>query len=225
MATILVVDDDKNVRFLVHKNIQEEGYHVLQASGGPEALELLGNNQVDLAVIDVMMPEMDGFELTKQVKSNYGIPVILLTAKGQISDKETGFRLGADDYIVKPFNPKELLFRIQAILKRYNKPSDSVIAIGEVSINRKNYEVQVGERTLILPLKEFELLFYMASYPNQVLSRPQIIEAVWGLDFNGDERTVNVHVKRLRERFSSLTDDITIKTVRGLGYLLEDRQE
>ncbi|WP_071458666.1 response regulator transcription factor [Bacillus massilinigeriensis] len=225
MTTILVADDDKNVRYLVNVNIREEGYTVLQAANGREALDLLCNQKVDLAIIDVMMPEIDGFQLTKEVKSLYGIPVILLTAKGQISDKETGFRLGADDYIVKPFNPKELIFRIQAILRRYNKPSESVVSIGDVIINRKTFEVEVGKRTLLLPLKEFELLYYMASYPNQVLERSQIIDNVWGLDFEGDERTVNVHVKRLRERFSSFSSDISIKTVRGLGYMLEAKME
>ncbi|KML43604.1 response regulator transcription factor [Cytobacillus firmus] len=225
MINILIVDDDINILNFVDLHLSEAGYKVYKAQDGIKALSILSNNKIDLAVVDVMMPYMDGFSLTRNIRDQYDIPVVLLTAKNQIEDKEKGFQSGTDDYIVKPFEPKELLFRIQALMRRYNKKHDeSIIRTGNTTINRKSYEVQIGERTIFLPLKEFELLYFFISNPMQVFSREQLIEQIWGLDYEGDERTVDVHVKRLRERFSKLTDDFNIKTVRGIGYLLEARR-
>lgn len=222
MVTILLVDDDKYILNLVEVHLVEEGYRVYKATDGMQALNLMKEHSFDLAVVDVMMPFMDGFELTKEIRKMYDIPVILLTAKDQIEDKEAGFASGTDDYLVKPFEPKELIFRIKALLRRYDKfDDDTIIGIGQTKIDKRSYEVQVGDRTFLLPLKEFELLHYLMSHPRQVLSREQLIEAVWGIDYDGDERTVDVHVKRLRERFSKLTDDFQIRTVRGIGYSLE----
>lgn len=222
MATILIVDDDRNILNLVNIHLSEQGYNVFQAKDGMEALEILKKETCDLAVVDVMMPYMDGYTLTKEIRKQYDIPVILLTAKSQIEDKELGFQAGTDDYLVKPFEPKELSYRIKALLRRYDHQTDeSILHIGNTTINKKSYEVQIGSQTLLLPLKEFELLYYFVSNPKQVFSREHLIEQIWGLDFQGDERTVDVHIKRLRERFSKLTDDFQIKTVRGVGYLLE----
>lgn len=222
MKNILIVDDDINIIRFVEIHLFKEGYHVSQAKNGIEALEVLKKEACDLAVVDVMMPFMDGYELTKEIRNRYDIPVILLTAKSQIEDKERGFQAGTDDYLVKPFEPKELSFRIKALLRRYDQQNeDSLLKIGGITINKKSYEVQIGSKTLLLPLKEFELLYYLASNPKQVFSREDLIEQIWGLDYEGDERTVDVHIKRLRERFASLTDDFQIKTVRGVGYLLE----
>jgi two-component system, OmpR family, response regulator len=221
MAAILIVDDDINILYLVKKQLQEAGHNVFQAMNGIEALKTLDNSVIDLAVVDVMMPGMDGYELTKSIRESHDIPVIMLTAKGQIEDKELGFLSGTDDYIVKPFNPKELIFRINALFRRYQKRSNLMITIGNVTINQQNFEVQADDRTIILPLKEFELLSFMASKPNQVFTRNQLIEEILGLDFTGDERTLNVHIKRLRDRFSELTNDFKIKTIRGVGYLVE----
>jgi two-component system, OmpR family, response regulator len=221
MAAILIVDDDLNILFLVKSQLQGAGHVVYQAQDGAGALKMLDETVIDLAVVDVMMPGMDGYELTRQIREMRDIPVIMLTAKGQIEDKEQGFLSGTDDYIVKPFDPKELIFRINALFRRYQKRSNMLITIGDVTINQQNFEVQAGNKTLILPLKEFELLSYMASKPNQVFTRNQLIEEIWGIDFPGDERTLNVHVKRLRDRFSEQTDDFTIKTIRGVGYLVE----
>lgn len=222
MVTILLVDDDKYILNLVEVHLVEEGYRVYKATDGMQALNLMKDHSFDLAVVDVMMPFMDGFELTKEIRKMYDIPVILLTAKDQIEDKEEGFASGTDDYLVKPFEPKELIFRIKALLRRYDKfDDDTIIGIGRTKIDKRSYEVQVGDRTFLLPLKEFELLHYLMSHPRQVLSREQLIESVWGIDYDGDERTVDVHVKRLRERFSKLTDDFHIRTVRGIGYSLE----
>lgn len=222
MTNILIVDDDINIVNLVNIQLSNQGYHVLQAKDGIEALGILKKEACDLAVVDVMMPFMDGFALTSEIRQQYDIPVLLLTAKNQIEDKEKGFQAGTDDYLVKPFEPKELVFRIKALLRRYDHQVDeSILRIGSTTINKKSYEVQIGNRTLLLPLKEFELLYYLVSNPKQVFSREHLIEQIWGMDYEGDERTVDVHIKRLRERFSKLTDDFQIKTVRGVGYLLE----
>lgn len=219
---ILIVDDDINILQVVDIHLTESGYKVLQAKDGNEALRVLNEVACDLAVVDVMMPFIDGYTLTKEIRKKYNIPIILLTAKNQIEDKEEGFRSGTDDYLVKPFEMKELRFRIEALLRRYNKQTDdTIVRLGNTTINKNKYEVQMGERTLILPLKEFELLHFLASNPMHVFSRDQIIEQIWGLNYEGDERTVDVHIKRLRERFSKSTDDFQIKTVRGVGYLLE----
>ncbi len=225
MKKILLVDDDLHILQLVTIHLSQAGYDVLQAKHGSEALERLQKENVNLAVVDVMMPFVDGYTLTKEIRRLYDIPVILLTAKSQIEDKEQGFSAGTDDYLVKPFEPKELLFRIQALLRRYNKEEDaSVIKLGQTTINKKSYEVKVRTKTLLLPLREFELLAFLATNSMRVFSRENLIEHVWGLDYEGDSRTVDVHIKRLRERFAGLTDDFHIKTVRGVGYSLETKQ-
>lgn len=225
MTNILIVDDDINILQLVNIHLSEAGYKVLQANDGTEALGILNRETCNLAVVDVMMPFMDGYALTKEIRNKYDIPVILLTAKSQIEDKERGFQSGTDDYLVKPFEPKELIFRIKALLRRYAKQlEETIIHLGNTIINKNNYEVQIEDRTIILPLKEFELLHFLTSNPMQVFSREHLIEQIWGMDYEGDERTVDVHIKRLRERFSKLTDDFQIKTVRGVGYLLEAKQ-
>lgn len=225
MANIIIVDDDINILRLVQIHLSETGYHVFQAKDGTEALEILNREICDLAIVDVMMPFMDGYSLTKEIRQRYDIPIILLTAKSQIEDKEKGFHAGTDDYLVKPFETKELIFRIQALLRRYDKQQeDSMICFGNTMINKNNYEVQIGDHTILLPLKEFELLHFLCSNPMQVFSRNHLIEKIWGMDYEGDERTVDVHIKRLRERFSKLTDDFHIKTIRGVGYLLEAKR-
>ncbi|MGR6899433.1 response regulator transcription factor [Rummeliibacillus sp. BSL5] len=222
MVNILIVDDDINILQVVDIHLTESGYNVLQAKDGNEALRILNDQACDLAVVDVMMPFIDGYVLTREIRKKYNLPIILLTAKSQIEDKEEGFRSGTDDYLVKPFEMKELRFRIEALLRRYNNHTDdSIIRLGNITINKNNYEVQNGERTIILPLKEFELLHFLTSNPMHVFSREHLIEQVWGLDYEGDERTVDVHIKRLRERFSKSNEDFQIKTVRGVGYMLE----
>lgn len=222
MPNILIVDDDINILKLLNIHLSEQGYTVFQAKNGMEALEMLKKDACDIAVVDVMMPFMDGYDLTKEIRKDYDIPVILLTAKNQIEDKEQGFKAGTDDYLVKPFEPRELTYRIKALLRRYDHQIDeSILRVGSTTINKKSYEVQIGNRTLLLPLKEFELLYYLAANPKQVFSREHLIEQIWGLDYEGDARTVDVHIKRLRERFSKLTHDFQIKTIRGVGYLLE----
>lgn len=221
MKTILMVDDDEHIRYLVKGILMKEGFKVLLAENGADATGILTNEICDLAIVDVMMPIMDGYDLTKEIRKIYDIPIILLTAKSQIEDKEIGFESGTDDYLIKPFEPKELIFRVNALLRRYGKANEANINLGSLYINKKSYEVRIKNKTYMLPLKEFELLTFLSTHPNQVFSRSHLIEKVWGLDFEGDERTVDVHIKRLRERFGDIAEDFVIKTIRGIGYSLE----
>lgn len=221
MTSILIIDDDTHIVNLVGVTLRDAGFHTYKAKNGLDALELLEKSTIDLAIVDVMMPKMDGYTLTKKIRDTYDIPVILLTAKGELYDKEQGYSAGTDDYIVKPFEPKELVFRVQAVLRRYDKPSNHVIQLHDVKIDKRNYEVQIGKQHLLMPMKEFEVLALLASRPNQVFNRDYLIENIWGLDFEGDERTLNVHIKRIRERLGKITSTIEVVTVRGVGYKLE----
>jgi len=225
MISVLVVDDDQHIRQLLSIHLKEEGFAVVEAENGKVALGKLAEKSFDIAIVDIMMPIIDGYELTEDIRNFYDIPVILLTSKDQIEDKERGFLSGTDDYMVKPFDPRELIFRIKALLRRYEKNMDEVITVGSMLINRKNFSVEVENKTFMLPLKEFELLFLLASYRGQVFPRDQIIERIWGFDYEGDERTVDVHIKRLRKRFSNMTSDFYIKTIRNVGYVLEDNSD
>ncbi|PEL13926.1 response regulator transcription factor [Bacillus sp. AFS017336] len=221
MIRILIVDDDSHIRELLKMYLQSEGYTTFEAANGDEASTLLENQQINLAIVDVMMPGKDGYQLCEEIREYYDFPVILLTAKSELSDKEKGFAVGTDDYLTKPFEPKEILFRIKALLRRYNMISAQKIKLNETVIDRKSYEVYCNGKLLMLPMKEFELLSQLASYPDRIFTRDELIQLIWGADFEGDDRTINVHIKRLRERFSTLTDDFSIKTVRGVGYKLE----
>jgi two-component system, OmpR family, response regulator len=224
MMKILVADDDFLTRDFIHLQLLEEGYEVSTAEDGMAAWHLLQQQTFNLVVVDVMMPFLDGFALTSKIKKEMDIPVIVLTAKGQIEDKEQGFLAGTDDYLVKPFEGKELIFRIKALLRRFSRPEEEeTIRVGSTIVNKRSYEVQVENRTFLIPLKEFELLYFLLSYPEQVFTRQQLIDSVWGIEFQGDDRTVDVHVKRLRDRFAQLTEDFYIKTVRGVGYAVEVR--
>lgn|SRR5690625_3105815 len=218
MITILIVDDDPHIRELLRFYLQKEGYQLLEAENGQEALDILEKEAVQLAIVDIMMPHVDGYELCAEIRQYYDIPVLMLTAKGEINDKEKAYLAGTDDYVVKPFEPKEVLFRVKALLRRYQMINQEEIKIGKTMIDRKSYTVYTNGKTMILPLKEFELLAQLASFPNQIFTREQLIERVWGYDFEGNDRTVDVHIKRLRERFAQSQDDFTIQTVRGLGY-------
>ncbi|PGM52688.1 response regulator transcription factor [Bacillus sp. AFS053548] len=221
MIRILIVDDDSHIRELLKMYLQTEGYTTFEAANGDEASTLLEQQQINLAIVDIMMPGKDGYQLCEEIREYYDFPVILLTAKSELSDKEKGFAVGTDDYLTKPFEPKEILFRIKALLRRYNMISAQKIKLNETVIDRKSYEVSCNGKLLMLPMKEFELLSQLASYPDRIFTRDELIQLIWGADFEGDDRTINVHIKRLRERFSNLTNDFSIKTVRGVGYKLE----
>lgn len=218
---ILVVDDDPHIRELVSFLLKKEGYTVIEADNGEQGSTILENEQVHLAVVDIMMPSKNGWELCKEIRKHYDIPVIMLTAKGEIEDKEKGFLSGTDDYMVKPFEPKELMFRIKALLRRYQMVSSELIRLNGTTIDRNSYEVKTGDSVLILPLKEFELLSQLASQPGRIFTREQLLQLIWGSDYEGGSRTIDVHIKRLRERFADRTDDFVITTIRGLGYKIE----
>jgi len=168
-----------------------------------------------------MMPNMDGWELCRELREAYDLPILMLTAKGETSQKVKGFELGADDYLVKPFEPPELVARVKALLKRYRIASSQTVQVGDLSIDRKTFEVRAGGESLTLPRKEFELLFKLAGYPGRTFSRDQLIEDIWGYDFEGNERTLDVHVNRLRARFPEDRHGFRIRAIRGLGYRLE----
>lgn len=221
MIQILIADDDPHIRELLTFYIQAEGFNVIEAEDGKKASDLLQHTTVHLAIIDVMMPGKDGFQLCEEIREFYDVPVILLTAKDQLADKEQGYAVGTDDYVTKPFEPKELLFRIKALLRRYQMASAETIRLGHTVIDRRSYEVTANGQHLLLPMKEFELLFQLASYPNRIFTREELISLIWGIDFIGDDRTVDVHIKRLRDRFSDSSGDFIITTVRGVGYKLE----
>ncbi|WP_234537200.1 response regulator transcription factor [Paenibacillus pseudetheri] len=221
MKKILVADDDNNIRTLLKHVLTREGYQVMEASDGRDAIHKLKESIADLAVVDVMMPHVDGLELCQHIRETYDIPIILLTARQQLSDKEQGYLRGTDDYVTKPFEPEELLFRIKALFRRYSIASDDRIRLNSLVIDRKNYEITDGDEVLLLPVKEFELLSQLAQYPGRLYSRSELIELLWGMDYEGDERTVDVHIKRLRQRFMDYQNDFVIRTVRGIGYKLE----
>ncbi|TXK86012.1 response regulator transcription factor [Paenibacillus sp. N3.4] len=224
MAKILVVDDDSDIRELIRVYLAREGLDVIEARNGQEALTFLETAQADLVILDIMMPLMDGWELCRQIRSQYNdLPILMVTAKGESTHKVKGFQLGTDDYVVKPFDPVELVMRVKALLKRYRIASSQKVQMGDIVIDRTTLAVRVQEQLIVLPLKEFELLYKLGSYPAQIFTRTQLIEQIWGMDYEGDERTVDVHIKRLRERFEPITDQFQITTIRGLGYRLEVR--
>ncbi|MFS0673427.1 response regulator transcription factor [Ornithinibacillus sp. 179-J 7C1 HS] len=221
MNTILVVDDDAHIRKLIRLYLENSNYGVIEAEDGGEALGLLGKEKIDLAIVDVMMPHIDGYELTEDIRSFLDIPILMVTAKGESQDKVKGFRAGTDDYLVKPFDPVELILRVEALLKRYNIRSETTVKVTNTIIDKEKLVVQSGDKSVTLKRKECELLAVLASSPGKIFTRNQLIEKIWGYDYEGDERTVDVHIKRIREQLEEF-QDITITTVRGLGYRLEE---
>lgn len=222
MPTILVADDDANIRELVCLFLRNDGWMAVEAADGREALEAYDSTPIDLVVLDIMMPVLDGWELCRELrKRSADLPLLMLTARGETWEKVKGFELGTDDYLTKPFDPLELTVRVRSLLKRSRTNAVRSVQLGGVTLDRSTYKVTVaGGPSLDLPLKEFELLYKLAETPGQVYTREQLIESIWGLDYAGDNRTVDVHVKRLRERFAD-TADFAIETVRGLGYRVE----
>jgi two-component system, OmpR family, response regulator len=221
MTKILIVDDDSNIRELVQLFLKKEGFELYEASDGLKALQLMEKIKVDLVIIDIMMPNMDGWELCQELREISDIPILMLTAKGETSQKVKGFELGADDYLVKPFDPMELVVRVKALLKRYKITVSQTISINEFKLNRQTHEISFKDQGFTIPLKEFELLFKLAGYPGKTFSREDLIEDIWGYDYEGDERTVDVHIKRVRERFPEINFPFRIQTIWGLGYRFE----
>jgi len=227
-VNILIVDDDPDIVELMRFYLQREGFSVITAADGIQALESAEEWKADLAIIDIMMPRMDGWALCEQLKAEYpDMPVIMVTAKGETGHKLKGFHLGADDYLAKPFEPLELAARVKSLLRRYRIQSQMKVQIGNVMLDKHRYAAVVGgggeldPPPIALPLREFDLLFKLASHPGQIFTRNDLIEQVWGTDFEGDDRTVDVHIKRIRDRFADLDCRFVIETKRGLGYKLE----
>lgn len=223
MAKILIVDDDTHIRELIQVILSKEGISIVEAADGKAALSILDSDKIDLIILDIMMPNMDGWSFCQEVRKYYSdtLPILMLTAKGETAQKVKGLGLGADDYMVKPFVADELVARVKALLRRYQISVSNRIQIGNVVIDRELYKVSFGNQAITLPLKEFELLFKLATHQPKTFSREQLIEDIWGFDYEGDERTVDVHIKRLRQRFSSDDCPFKITTIRGLGYRLE----
>ena len=219
-SKIMVVDDEMHIRDLVRFYLDKAGFDTIEAANAEEALDIVENQYIDLAVVDIMMPGMDGFELVEQMRQYREFPVIMLTAKSQSKDKLRGFSLGIDDYVTKPFDPDELMARVKTILKRYSINSSNVVKIGDVIFDGDKYEVRYQKQVIHLPLKQFELAFELAKNPNQIFTREQLIEKIWGMDYDGFDRTVDVHIKRIRENLGHLPG-FKVVTVRGLGYKIE----
>ena len=225
-AKILLVDDDPNIRQLVNLYLEKEGFEVSMADRGDTALMQFRQSPPNLMLLDLMLPGMDGWQLCREVRKTSNVPIIMLTAKDETFDKVLGLELGADDYIVKPFDMKELVARIKAVLRRYQQPEPSAenkaLTFQGLTVNIAQYTVSFMGREIEMPPKELELLHFLASHPNQVFTREQLLEQVWGYDYFGDSRTVDVHVKRLREKLEGGEAlGWQIKTVWGVGYKFE----
>ena len=218
MFHVLVVEDNPDMRELFCTVLSDSGYQCLPAADGAEALEIMDKEYVDLIVADIMMPNMDGYELTKAIRAaKMDLPILMVTAKDQFDDMQKGFRAGTDDYMIKPINVKELVLRVEALLRRAKIQSEKKITVGSTVLDYDALTVTVHGEETILPQKEFYLLYKLLSYPNKIFTRPQLMDEIWGMFSETDERTVNTHINRLRERFSDCKD-FEIITVRGLGY-------
>ena len=226
MGKVLVADDDKNICELLRLYLVKEGFQVVLAGDGEEALVRFSAENPDIILLDVMMPRLDGWQVCREIRKKSECPIIMITAKGETFDKVLGLELGADDYIVKPFDTKEVVARIKAVLRRtsshINDPQKEV-HYDKLSINLTNYELKVNGKLVNTPPKELELIYHLASNPNRVFTRDQLLDEVWGFDYYGDSRTVDVHVKRLREKLENVSDKWELKTVWSVGYKFETK--
>jgi len=220
---ILMIDDDKNIGQLVKLYLEKEGYTVFNYLNGDDAISEFRQHKFDIAILDIMMPKMDGWEVLREIRKFSEIPIIMLTARGEVFDKVLALELGADDYLVKPFEPKELIARTRAILRRYKSGSEveKKANYKDLVVSIVDYSVYYCGKSIELPPKELELLYFLAIHPNRVYTREQLLEQVWGFEYYGDSRTVDVHIKRLREKLSEGNDSWSIKTVWGVGYKFE----
>lgn len=218
MFNILVVEDDKNLRKLISATLKQNGYNSLMAEDGEIALEIMDKEHIDLVISDIMMPKLDGYNLVKALRdSGYNMPILMVTAKEMFEDKRKGFNVGVDDYMVKPIDINEMILRVGALLRRAKISNEHRLSIGDIILDYDSISVSRHGDSDALPKKEFYLLFKLLSYPNVIFTRRQLLDEIWGMDNEVDERTVDVHIKRLRERYDSCTE-FEIVTVRGLGY-------
>ncbi len=224
---ILIVDDDQNICELLRLYIEKEGFDVRIANDGRRALDLFEEYNPDLIMLDIMLPELDGWQVCREVRKKSKCPIIMLTAKGEVFDKVLGLELGADDYVVKPFETKEVVARIKAVLRRVGTTDEDQVKevkYDKLSINLTNYELRVNGVQVDTPPKEMELIYHLASNPNRVFSRDELLDQVWGFDYYGDSRTVDVHVKRLREKLEGVSEKWALKTVWGVGYKFDVKE-
>ncbi|WP_066026020.1 response regulator transcription factor [Enterococcus mundtii] len=218
MNRILLVEDDERLQQLYQSVLERAGFLVFAVANGTEALKQLESTQVEVIITDIMMPVMDGYELLETLRSSrIETPVLIITAKADFEDKKKGFQLGTDDYMTKPVDVNEMVLRVEALLRRAKINHSHQLNIGQTSLNQETYEVIKQDQAILLPQKEFQLLYKLLSYPNKIFTRQQLMDDIWGLDTNTEERTIDVHIKRLRTRFIE-NDDFQIITVRGLGY-------
>ena len=223
-AKILIVDDDINICELLRLYVEKEGFSAIVANDGVAAVDMFKQNSPDLILLDIMLPKLDGWQVCREIRKNSVVPIIMLTAKGEVFDKVLGLELGADDYVTKPFETKEIIARIKAVFRRTKQQSDSDIKevkYDKLRINLTNYELVVDGKNIDTPPKELELIYHLASNPNRVFTRDQLLDEVWGFDYYGDSRTVDVHVKRLREKLENISEFWSLKTVWGVGYKFE----
>ena len=227
---VMVVDDNKEIVYSISELLKYEGYRVIPAYDGMEALNLLEQNPVDLILLDVMMPRVDGWEACRRIRAKGNVPIIMLTAKGETFDKVLGLELGADDYIVKPFDTKEVVARIKAVLRRTGRQTeqrpatDGALVYDNLVVNITKYELRVKDEIVDTPPKELELLYHLASNPNKVFTRDALLDEVWGFEYYGDSRTIDVHIKRLREKLEGVSNQWSLKTVWGVGYKFEVKE-
>lgn len=218
MTNILIVDDNEKIRKLIEIYLKREGFKTFHGEDGEAALDVLDNMKIDLIIADIMMPIMDGYELVEELRTaNYNLPILMVTAKNTYPDKKMGFELGADDYMTKPIDMDELVLRVKGLLRRSKISTDKHIDIGDIIIDYEALEVRTPTDTISLPKKEFYLLYKLLSYPNKIFTRQELMDDIWGFDSEADERTVDVHIKRLREKFKDI-EEFEIITIRGLGY-------
>lgn len=225
-SKILIVDDESNIVELLRLYLEKEGFFTVSAKNGTEALAKFKSEAPDLIILDIMIPDPDGWQVCREIRRSSNVPIIMLTAKSETFDKVLGLELGADDYLTKPFEAKELVARVKAVLRRTEtKESDrkKIISFENLSINIDNYELEIRGSMIDVPPKELELLYFLASNPNRVYTREQLLEEVWGFDYFGDSRTVDVHIKRLREKLEGVDGNWQLKTVWGVGYKFEVR--
>ena len=225
---IMVVDDDANIGELLRLYLEKEGYDTVVMADGAAALEAFDTAKPDLILLDVMMPRLDGWQVCREIRKKSQCPIIMITAKGELFDRVLGLELGADDYVVKPFEAKEVMARIKAVLRRSGVSAEKkarTVEYENLYINMENYELRVKGVTVDAPPKEMELIYHLASNPNRVYTRDQLLDEVWGFEYYGDSRTVDVHVKRLREKLEGVSDQWTLKTVWGVGYKFEVRND
>ena len=222
---ILVVDDDPNINDLLKMYFESEGYEVKTVTDGAEGINYFKMYEPDLVLLDIMLPKKHGWQVCREIREISSKPIIMVTAKGEVFDKVLGLELGADDFVVKPFDPKELSARVKAVLRRYqahtSQSDDEVIRFDNIEISKLKYELKLKGRSIDIPPKELELLYFLASNYNRVFTRDALLDKVWGFDYLGDSRTVDVHVKRLREKLEGVSDKWTLKTVWGVGYKFE----